>query len=209
MTNKYDYSFTITEIRTALRTSRSNTAPGSDGMPSRVLQLCELEEDVLNVLNSHSIISDNRNTVLDKWKHSNVVSFPTEVNSLSYENHRGIAKSCAFAKLTNKLLLARIRDIIEPQLLGVQSGFRVGRSTDEQTKALRYILDMCRVSNCIFTIIFIDCNKAFDSIDRRAIEIVLSKYGVSELLIANAMQFYIGTSAVVATAHGNTENFPT
>ena len=34
LTNKYDYSFTIPEIRTALRTSRSITAPGSDGMPT-------------------------------------------------------------------------------------------------------------------------------------------------------------------------------
>ena len=25
------------------KTSRSNTAPGSDGMPTRVLQLCEIE----------------------------------------------------------------------------------------------------------------------------------------------------------------------
>ena len=46
---------------------------------------------------------------------------------------------------------------------------------------------------------FADFNKAFDSIDRRAISIVLLKYGVSEPLIANVMQFYIGTSAVVAT----------
>ena len=55
-------------------------------------------------------------------------------------------------------------------------------------------------------IIFVVSNKAFDSIDRRAISIVLSKYGVSELLIANEMQFYIGTSTVVATAHGITGN---
>ena len=75
--------------------------------------------------------------------------------------------------------------------------------------ALRYILDMFRVSKCMTTIIFVDFSKAFDSIDRRAISIVLSKYGVSDLLIANVMQFYIGTSAVVATAHGNTENFST
>ena len=107
------------------------------------------------------------------------------------------------------LLLARIRDIIEPQLLGVQSDFRAGLSTVEQTMALRYILDMCRVSKRMTTIIFVDFSKAFDSIDRRAISIVLSKYGVSELLIANVMQFYIGTSAVVATAHGNTEIFST
>ena len=42
LTNKYDYSFTIAEIRTALRTPRTNTAPGADGAPTRVLQLCEL-----------------------------------------------------------------------------------------------------------------------------------------------------------------------
>ena len=70
--------------------------------------------------------------------------------------------------------------------------------------ALRYILDMCRVSKRMTTIIFVDFNKAFDSIDRRAISIVLSKYGVSEILIANVMQFYIWTSAVVVTPHGNT-----
>ena len=91
-------------------------------------------------------------------------------------------------------------------MFGVQSGFRAGRSTVEQKMALRYILDMCRISKRMITIIFIDFN---DSIDRRVISIVLSKYGVSELLIANVMQFYIGTSAVVATAHGNTESFLT
>ena len=73
--------------------------------------------------------------------------------------------------------------------------------------ALRYILDMCRVSKRMTTIIFVDISKAFDSIDRRAISILLSKYGVSELLITNVMQCCIGTSAVVATAHGNTEFF--
>ena len=44
LTNKYDYSFTIPKICAALETSRLNTAPGSDGIPTRVLQLCQLEE---------------------------------------------------------------------------------------------------------------------------------------------------------------------
>ena len=108
LTNKYDYSFTIPEIRMVLRTSRSNIVSGSDGMPTRVLQLFELEEDVLNVLNSHSILSNNDNTVPDKWKHSIIISIPKKGNSSSLENQRGIAKSCAFAKLTNKLLLVEM-----------------------------------------------------------------------------------------------------
>ena len=79
LTNKYDYTFTIPEIRIALKTYRSNTAPGSDGIPTRVHQLCELEEDVLNVRNSHSILSNNDNIVPDKWKHSIIVSIPKRV----------------------------------------------------------------------------------------------------------------------------------
>ena len=53
-------------------------------------------------------------------------------------------------------------------MLGIQSGFRAGRSTVEQTMALRYILDMCRVSKRMTIINFIDFNKAFDSINRCA-----------------------------------------
>ena len=123
----------------------------------------------------------------DKLKHSIIVSIPQKGNSSSLENQRGITKSFAFAKLTNKLLPARIRDIIEPQLLGVQGGFRAWRTTVEQTMVLRYILDICRVSKRMITIIFVDFNNAFDSIDRRAISIVLAKYGVSELVIANVI----------------------
>ena len=115
------------EIRTDLITSRSKTAPESDGIPTRVIHLFELEEDVLNVINSYSILSDNRSTVSVKWKHNIIVSIPKKGNSSSLENQRGIAKICAIVKLTNKLLLARIRDITEPQLLGVRSGFRAGR----------------------------------------------------------------------------------
>ena len=143
------------------------------------------------------------------WCHTIQNNIPKKGNSSSLVNQRGIAKICAFATLTNKLLLARIRDIIEPQLLGVQSGFRAGRSRVEQSMALRYILDMCSISRRMTIIIFVDFNKAFDSIDRRAISIVLSKYGVSELLIANVVQFCIGTSAVVAAAHRKTGRFST
>ena len=94
-------------------------------------------------------------------------------------------------------------------MLGVESGFDAGHSTVEQTMALLCILDICRESKRMATIIFVDFNKAFDSIHRCAIPIVLSKYGVSELLIAILIQFYVGTSAVVTTAHKNTGSLTT
>ena len=87
------------------------------------------------------------------------------INYLLNTSAKSFAKNCAFAKLTNKLHVAHICDTIEPQLLGAQGSFRAGQSTVEQTMAIRCILDMCRVSKRMITIIFVDFNKAFDSID--------------------------------------------
>ena len=138
--NNYDYSFTIPEIRTALSTSPTNKAPGSDNMPTRVLQICQLYEDLLNLLNSHSILCYNRNTIPDKWKNSNIASISKNGNSSSLANQRGIAKSCNFAKLTSNLLLARIRDNIESQLVGVRVVFILnGQQLNKQWPYVTYL----------------------------------------------------------------------
>ena len=68
------YSYSILEIRTALMTTQSNSAPGSDGVPTPILQLCEMEEDVLSLFNSHSTFGYNSNTVPDTIMHGIIVS---------------------------------------------------------------------------------------------------------------------------------------
>ena len=82
-----------------------------------MLQIHEFE-DVLNVLNFHSFLSDNlsiidsmpNDTVSDGHGNCIVAPIPTMVDLSSLENQRGITKS--FAKLANKLHLARIHDTI-------------------------------------------------------------------------------------------------
>ena len=51
-----------------------------------------MDEDVKNVSNFHSILTDNCNTVSGKPKHSIGVSAPNKGNSSSLENKHGIAK---------------------------------------------------------------------------------------------------------------------
>ena len=81
---------------------------GLDGIPTRVLQLCDLEKDVLNIFIPHPMLIDNRNTFADKWKHSIVVSSQKKSNSSSLENHRGIVRCHDFANETNFFLLAYV-----------------------------------------------------------------------------------------------------
>ena len=197
--------FTTTEIRAALRTSRNDTPPGLDDIPNRVLKIPELEGEVTDMLNRHSKALNNENTIPDDWRKSVIVSIPKKGNSTALDNQRGIAKTCSSVKLFNKVLLSRLKPIIDPQLSQCQSGFRAGRSTTEQLMALRCAIDTCRVTNVTASLVFVDFRKAFDTLHRSSIPVILSQYNVPICLISDITQMYSDTSACVSTELGPTE----
>ena len=201
--------FTTTEIRAALRTSRNDTSPGLDDIPNRVLKIPELEGEVTDMLNRHSKALNNENTIPDDWRKSVIVSIPKKGNSTALDNQRGIAKTCSSAKLFNKVLLSRLKPIIDPQLSQCQSGFSSGRSTTEQLMALRCVIDTCRVTNMTASLVFVDFRKAFDTLHRSSIPVIFSQYNVPICLISDITQMYSDTSACVSTELGPTEWFKT
>ena len=97
----------------------------------------------------------------------------------------------------------------ESKLLEIQSGFRSGRSTTEQIMTLCFLLDAARTQKRSLTVVFVDYRKAFDSVDRRAIPVVLSHYGVPDPNVVDVMQLYHGSTAAVSTRFGHTETFDT
>ena len=74
---------------------------------------------------------------------------------------------------------------------------------------LRFILDAARTQKPYVTVVFVDYRKAFDSVDRRAIPVVLRPYGVPDSVVVDVMQLYHGSSAAVSTSFGLTETFDT
>ena len=201
--------FTTTEIRAALRTSRNDTSPVLDDIPNRVLKIPELEGEVTDMLYRHSKALNNENTIPDDWRKSVIVSIPKKGNSTALDNQRRIAKTCSSAKLINKVLLSRLKPIIDPQLSQCQSGFRAGRSTTEQLMALRCVIDTCRATNMTASLVFADFRKAFDTFHRSSISVILSQYNVPIFLISDITQMYSDTSACVSTELGPTEWFKT
>ena len=59
------------------------------------------------------------------------------------------------------------------------------------------------------TVVFVDYGKAFDSVDRRAIPVILRHYGVNDPAVTDVMQLFHGTSAAVLTSFGLTETSDT
>jgi hypothetical protein len=87
-----------------------------------------------------------------------------DLNQLT--NYRGISLMSHAAKLYNRIILKRIRELIDVILRPNQVGFRKGRSTIDQIHIIRTLLAGANDKNLTLYITFVDFKKAFDSINR-------------------------------------------
>ena len=74
---------------------------------------------------------------------------------------------------------------------------------------LRFLQDAARTQKRSMTVVFVDYDKAFDSVDRRAIPVALRHYGVPDPAVADVMRLYHGSTAAVSTRFGLIEPFDT
>ena len=121
-------------------------------------------------------------------------------------NYRGISLTPTAAKIYNKLLLHRIRPVLENILRDNQNGFREKRLTTAQIFTLRRIIEGVK-QKLPAVIIFVDFSKAFDSIDRSKMEQVLEAYGIPNEMIKVIMIMYKNTRAFVRSPDCDTEFF--
>ena len=156
------------------------------------------------MLNRHSKAFNIENTIPGDWRKSVVISIPKKGNSTALDNQRGITKTCSSAKLFNKVLLSRLKPIIDPQLSQCHGGLRAGRSTTEQVMALRCVTDTCRVTNMTASHVFAEFRRAFDTLYRSSIPVIHSQHNVPNCLISDIIQMYSDTSACVSTELGPT-----
>ena len=91
---------TIAEGRAALSTSKLSSSSGPDGIPVTALRI---EDDILYTINQSSKMFGSEYNIPSQWMHSIIVSIPKNGSSLSLDNQRGIAKSCAMSKFLNKI----------------------------------------------------------------------------------------------------------
>ncbi|VDP34520.1 unnamed protein product [Schistosoma margrebowiei] len=80
-------------------------------------------------------------------------------------------------KVFNRMLLNRMKNAVDAQLQDQQAGFRKDRSCTDRIATLRIIVEQSVKRNSSLYINFVDCEKAFDSVDRRTLWKLLRHYG--------------------------------
>ena len=125
----------------------------------------------------------------------NIIPVPKSGDLSNTNNYRGISLTCILAKLYNRMILNRIRSVIDPKLRMNQNGFRPERTTVAQILTLRRIIEEVKANNLPAIITFIDFKKAFDSIHREKMMRILKAYGIPPNLLRAIEQMYNNTRA--------------
>ena len=191
--------FTMDELRIAVSSLENGKAPGIDGLINEILKLTDFHPILLEIINKAYVTK----SVPLEWLMSVLIPVFKKGDSTAPNNYRGIALMCVCAKLYNKLLLNRLRAVLDKHLRINQNGFRQLWSTAQHVLTVRRIFEsikMTQGAKCVA--IFVDFCKAFDSVSWSQIEAILYAYGVPAELVLAIMSIYTGAKAGLRDMEG-------
>ena len=198
-----DEPFTLDEYKKVKNSLKTGKAAGPDTIPPEVFKHCDFDKIALEFCNKALTENDKP----DLWSFMNIIPVPKSGDLTNTNNYRGISLICIIAKIYNRLILNRIRSVIDVKLRINQNGFRSKRTTVAQILTLRRIIEGVKANNLPAVLTFIDFKKAFDSIHRGKMMQILRAYGIPPNLLRAIERMYTNTKAKVTTPDGETELF--
>ena len=154
-------AFTMEELESVLKNTKTNKAAGLDGIPPEVWKTGRFNDILLSFCNDVYALNP-----ISNWRKGCILPFPKKGDLTVPSNYRGITLTCIGAKIYNALLRNRIQPELEKILRINQNGFRQNRSTQGQIITVRRLLEGIQARNLKACIVFVDFSKAFDSVHR-------------------------------------------
>ena len=196
---------TKVEIKNAIMSLKNGKSAGPDEVPAEALKV-----DIMSSVNMlHSLFSRiwDEEQVPAEWREGLLVKLPKKGDLSNCNNYRGIMLLSTAGKVFNRIVLERMRDVVDAKLREEQAGFRKNRSCTDQIATLRIILEQSLEWNSPLYINFIDYEKAFDSIDRDTLWNLLRHYGIPEKFISLIRSTYKDMTCKVVHAGQLSESF--
>uniref|UniRef100_A0A3P9JF00 ribonuclease H n=1 Tax=Oryzias latipes TaxID=8090 RepID=A0A3P9JF00_ORYLA len=121
---------------------------------------------------------------------------------------RGISLLSVVGKVYGRVLINRVVEGTEGMIGEEQCGFRRGRGCVDQVFVVRQVCEKFLAKGREVFWAFMDLEKAYDRIDREALWVVLSMYGIDGSLLEGVKSFYRNSRACVRVGNSMSEWFP-
>ena len=181
-------SITIEEVHDALRSSKTNKAPGPDGLTIELYKY--LDEDNLRLLARILNQMWTEESYPDDFAYAEVVSIYKKGNPELPEHYRPISLLNLSYKIMTKILQKRIADATDQFVSDTQFGFRRGKSTSEPLFCVRRLQDLAEAGHQNIILIFLDWEKAFDRISHHRLLEALERMKIDAKMINNIKALY-------------------
>ena len=158
-----------TEVKGALKKMINRKATGNDKVCKEMLVACG-ELGIKKICNLANKIYDS-GTILMQMRQSVFIAIPKKGDLSNCNNYRLISLMSHVTKIILRIILARVRNKINPEIRWEQFGFQKNKGTRNAIFVMRTLAETERsieVQKDIFAI-FIDYEKAFDKVKHEEI----------------------------------------
>nr|VZI49364.1 unnamed protein product [Spirometra erinaceieuropaei] len=202
-----DLQPSLQETNRAVQQLSSGKAPGSDAIPAEVYK--HGGPQLMDHLTALFQEMWRQGEVPQDFKDATIVHlYKRKGNRQVCDNHRGISLLNIAVKIFTRILLNRLNNHLEQDLLPEsQCGFRRHRVTTDMIFAARQLQEKCQEMRTHLYSTFVDLTKAFDTVNREGLWKIMQKYGCPERFTQMVRQLHDGMMARVTNNGAVSETF--
>ncbi|CAF2995669.1 unnamed protein product [Rotaria sp. Silwood2] len=193
---RQDKAPSLIEVEEAMNKMKSGKARGNDGISTDLRKAGGksmakwLHEIIVEIWGNEQMVEDWTTAML-------IRIYKSKDDRKICDNYKGTSLLTAASQGFSRIILNRIQNLVDIQLLEHQAGFYKNRSTTDQIFILKLIMEKTQEFNRPLHLCFIDNQKAYDSANRNLLWRICRHYGISDKLIRMLKLLYKNTKARV------------
>ena len=193
------------EVRKAIRGMKNRRATGPSGVAAEMFKAAE-EVGVEEMTAALRVVAKEKK-IPNSWAGSTTIAlYKGKGDALDCSKYRGLRLLEHGMKTLEKVLDTKLRKVIK--IADNQFGFRPEKSTQDAIFMVRQLQEKYLEKRRKLFHVFVDLEKAFDRIPRKAIEWALRRQLVPEHLVKLVMMLYTDSKSRVRVAGELSEEFP-
>ncbi|KAI5083821.1 hypothetical protein GOP47_0003564 [Adiantum capillus-veneris] len=189
----FEGCFTEEELLNALKAMAKGKSPGWDGLTVEFyLRFWEQFKDILLSMINHVWCNQS---FPSSWKHGLIKLLPKRSLAEKFDDWRPVTMMPVIYKLVSKMVVHRIKDVLQQGLHPRQYGFIPRRQIHDNIATVLFAIEYAKYTQQDVLMLQVDIAKAFDTIQWDFISQVMSKLGFGPKMRNIVYLFYLNAYA--------------